>query len=79
MAKQVAYDQVDNTPVPKMQAAGIAGSITVVLIFILGQIDFEVPPEVASAVTVIISFLAGYFRRDEKPVEVVQVLKEKEL
>ena len=64
MAK--TYNQPDPTPVPKVAAAGIAGSLTVLLVFILGQLNFEVPPEVASAVTTIIAFLAGYFKRDER-------------
>lgn len=47
---------------PKIASAGIAGAITVVLLWILSMIGVEVPVEVASAVTVIIAFAAGYLR-----------------
>jgi hypothetical protein len=50
------------TPQPKVVAGGAAGAITVVLVWAAGFAGVEVPPEVASAVTVLISFAAGYLK-----------------
>ena len=48
---------------PKVQAAGWAGAATIVLVWALGQAGVEIPPEVASAVTVLLSTVAGYLKR----------------
>ena len=48
-------------PVPKVAAAGIAGALTAVTIWVatyLYQVD--IPPDVASALTTLIAFAAGY-------------------
>lgn len=47
-------------PVRKVSAAGLAGALSVVLVFILGQFKIEVTPEVASAITTVLAFAAGY-------------------
>ncbi len=53
-------------PTQKVAAAGIGGSISVVLIYLIQQLfNITVPAEVASAITAIISFGAGYFVREE--------------
>lgn len=46
----------------KVAASTIAGSITVVLVWGLQSAGIDVPPEVASAITTIISGLAGYLK-----------------
>jgi hypothetical protein len=51
---------IDPAPVPKVVAAGVTGALTVLLVWLAGLADIEVPPEVASAVTTILSFIAGY-------------------
>jgi hypothetical protein len=52
-------------PVPKIAAAGIAGAVTVVLVWLLGLFtSVEVPPEVASAITTIFAFVAGWLMPD---------------
>jgi putative flippase GtrA len=49
-------------PRPKVAAAGIAGAITTIVIWILNSLlGVEVPPEVAAAITTVLAFLAGYF------------------
>jgi len=45
---------------PKVAAGGIAGSLSVCVVYVVGHF-VTVPPEVASAVTVIVSGVAGYF------------------
>jgi len=54
---------------PKTAAAGIAGAATLVIVFVLGQLGVEIPADVASAITVIIAFVAAYLKgaRDWSP------------
>lgn len=47
---------------PKTTAAGIAGAVTLVIVFILSQLGVEIPADVASAITVIIAFAAAYLK-----------------
>jgi len=47
---------------PKILSAGIAGAITVVLLWVLSMFGVNVPAEVASAVTIIVAFAVGYLR-----------------
>lgn len=61
-----SYDQPTMQPTQKVAAAGIGGSLSIVLVYILGQFGLEVPPEVASAVTALVSFGAGYLVRETK-------------
>lgn len=48
---------------PKVTAATIAGAVTIILVWVVGQLGVNVPPEVASAVTTILAFAAGYLTR----------------
>lgn len=59
-------DQPTAAPTRKVAAGGIGGALSIVLIYII-QVVFtvELPAEVASAVTLIVSFLASYFVREE--------------
>jgi hypothetical protein len=49
-------------PQPKVVAGGIAGSFTVVVVWLAGMFGVDVPAEVASAFTVLVSFAAGYLK-----------------
>lgn len=49
-------------PVAKVTAAALAGAVSVILIWILGLLGVDVPPEVASAFTTVLSFAAGYLK-----------------
>jgi hypothetical protein len=52
---------------PKMQASGIMGALTIVLVWACHQFfKLDVPPEVASAITLIFSFAGGYFAPHSK-------------
>lgn len=53
-------NQPSAEPTRKIQAVGIAGSITTILVFALGQFGVELPVEVAVALTSVIIFAAGY-------------------
>lgn len=50
----------DLTPQPKVVAGGVAGAVTVLLVYAFGLAGVDVPAEVAAAVTTVISFAAGY-------------------
>lgn len=47
---------------PKTTAAGIAGAVTLVIVFVLGRLGVEIPADVAAAVTTIIAFVAAYLK-----------------
>jgi putative flippase GtrA len=50
----------DSTPVPKVVAAGATGAVTIILVWLAGQAGIEIPPEVASSITTVCSFITGY-------------------
>ena len=50
---------------PKTSAAGIAGAVTLVIVFVLGQLGVDIPADVAAAVTTIIAFVAAYLRSSD--------------
>lgn len=47
----------------KVAAGGAAGAVTVVIVWLLGFANVDVPPEVASAFTTIITFGAGWLAK----------------
>jgi hypothetical protein len=66
--KPVTTDELGKpspVPQPKVVAAGVAGAITVLVVFIVNTVwpDLTIPPEASSAFTVVISFIAGYIKR----------------
>ena len=60
-------NQPSTAPTTKVAAGGIAGAQTVLVVWILGLLHVPVPPEVASALTVLISFVTSYFVRQRVP------------
>jgi hypothetical protein len=48
---------------PKVQAAGVAGAVTIILVWLVELAGADVPPEVASAVTALLAFAAGYIKK----------------
>lgn len=50
-------------PQPKVVAATAAGAATILLVWIAGLLGLAVPPEVASAVTVLLAAGAAYLKR----------------
>jgi hypothetical protein len=62
-----AINQPSTAPTTKVAAGGVAGALTVLVVWILGLLHVPVPPEVASALTVIISFVTSYFVRQRVP------------
>lgn len=50
------------TPVPKVAAAGVAGAVTTLIVFIASRLGLDVPPDAAAALTTLIAFAAGYLK-----------------
>ncbi|MGA8330645.1 MAG: hypothetical protein WB777_15280, partial [Mycobacterium sp.] len=55
-----AITQPSLAPTTKVAAGGVAGALTVLVVWILGLLHVIVPPEVASALTVVFSFITSY-------------------
>ena len=51
-------------PRPKVVAGGVAGALTVVVVYVAGLFGLDVPAEVASSFTVLVSFAAGYLKSE---------------
>lgn len=80
--EQVEYDQPTSVPVPKVKAVAIAGVVITAIVAVLTAFGIIVPSDVSdaaqngvaaviiivSAVQTVITFAAGYFKRDVKPV-----------
>lgn len=47
---------------PKVTAAAIGAAATLVIVFVMGLAGVEVPADVASALTLIVSVAAGYLK-----------------
>ncbi len=52
---------------PKVATGALAGAVSVILVWIITKCGIEVPPEIASAFTTVISALAGYFAPRSEP------------
>jgi hypothetical protein len=48
---------------PKMEAAGVAGAVSLVLVWLGAQLGVEIPVEVAAAIPVIVAWAAGYLKK----------------
>jgi len=64
-------------PTPKVATGALAGALSIIIIWILGQFHIVIPPEVASAFTTVFSALASYIapKSDPTPEQVAQILK----
>ena len=47
---------------PKLKASAAASAVTLVIVFVLGELGVDVPADVATAVTLILSVAAGYVK-----------------
>ncbi len=62
-----SYNQPTSTPTQKVAAAGIAGAVTVVLVYLVQAIfNIEIPAEVSSAITAIVAFASGYLIKETR-------------
>jgi hypothetical protein len=61
----ILVDQASNAPTRKVAFAGIAGALTFVILWGLGQFGVTFPAGMESAMTVIVSSVIAYFTRDK--------------
>ncbi len=61
---------------PKVATGALAGAVSVILVWIITKCGLEVPPEISSAFTTVISAGSSYFapRSDPTPEQVTQIL-----
>jgi hypothetical protein len=55
------------SPSTKVTAGGAAGAIVTLIIFLIGFADVAIPPEVASAAVVLLSWPLAYLVRETRP------------
>lgn len=51
-------------PKPKVVAGGIAGAITGIIVWIAKELGLDIPPAVASYLTVAVSFAASWLKSE---------------
>lgn len=57
-------DSPSAAPTPKVAAAGIAGAVSIIVVWLMhAAASIDVPPEVASAFTTVVAFAAGYLKQ----------------
>ena len=60
--KKTRFKLATKAPARKVTAGGVAGAVGTVVVFVLNQfLPDPVPPEVAAALTVLLSFAASYW------------------
>lgn len=59
-------DQDGLAPTSKVSAATAGGAAGLVIVFVARQFGLEMEPEVAAAVTTLLAFVAGYFKREKE-------------
>jgi len=57
-------EQPTNTPTAKVAAASVAAAVSILIVFAAGELGFEITAEAASALTTVLAFVAGYFKRE---------------
>jgi hypothetical protein len=91
--KLIEYEQPTSLPVPKVQAAGIAGIIFSAIVTVLALSGIIIPDDVSKAVEnaiqavfvvisttqTVIVFAAAYLKKDAKPAPVVDEIKRTEV
>lgn len=83
MSNEAKYDQPSAAPTPKMTAVGMAGVIVTLVIGLANLFGIVIPEEVTGAALTVVSglvtvitFVAGYMKRDKKPVEAIPIITE---
>jgi hypothetical protein len=59
-------DQDGLAPTSKVTYATAGGAAGLVIVFVARQFGLEMEPEVAAAVTTLLAFVAGYFKREKE-------------
>ncbi|ASM62386.1 holin [Arthrobacter phage Laila] len=51
-------------PTPKVAAVGVSGALTVLIVWVAGLCGIDMPAEVAAAISVVVTFGAGYIKSE---------------
>lgn len=62
-------EQPSNAPTAKVTAASAAGAFSILVVFLLGEFDVHISPEAAAAITTLLAFVGGYFKRETGPID----------
>lgn len=54
-------DSQGKMPSKKVASGGLAGGLSILLVWALNELGMEVPAEVAAAIATLVSFAVGYF------------------
>lgn len=60
-------DQSTAVPTAKVTAATAAGAVSILLVYILGEVGVDITTEAASAITTLLAFAAGYLTPSHTP------------
>jgi len=55
--------QVDATPTAKVAAGSLAGAAVTILVSVTKSFGYELEPEVAAALVVVVGYAAAYFKK----------------
>lgn len=58
------HPQSNLRPQKKVAAAGVAGALTILLVYVAGEFGLDIPPEIGAAAATLIAFAAAYIKRD---------------
>lgn len=62
-----SYDQPTSNPTTKVASGALAGALTIVLVYIIQSVfNVDIPAEVSSAGTVIVTFITSYIVKETK-------------
>lgn len=64
MTAQAKVNQPTAMPTVKVTSGGLAGMLMILLVWVAGEFGLEVPPEVASAATVLITAGVAYLVKE---------------
>ncbi len=54
------------TPTRKVTAGALAGAVTIIAVYVAGLFGADIPAEVASSITVLLTFAASYIVKDRE-------------
>lgn len=58
-------NQSTTAPTYKMMSVGVSGALTVIVVYVLSLVGVQLPEAVSAALTIMISFIAGYVTKEK--------------
>ena len=60
----MSQDKPTDTPTKKVAAAGAAGALAVLIVYLLGEFGVAVSEEAGAAIATLLAFAGGYLKRE---------------